>query len=391
MERTITRSEIMTVMNTWLLLLLLVVVVTCHAAKQQQNNDLFIGSGSDSGSGGAAFVEIVTYGSGQQIVPPVNGTASAKLSLHFPQDLSKVNYTLWVHGGKKILAAHLRCGPAGATGVIIATLFTGLAWSNNKGTAILSEGSLLSYDLQGSCNGVKMTTIASLYDAMRNGQVYFNIRSKKRRGGEIRGQIYTNQPSCRTEEKGKNPACAKALCVDPCFGKCADNEIGMTEDTILSNGCPGCARFVKCEATTPLCPDCPNPCPPGKCQEFEKCQAAFNNTTTTPPGCPPCMYFEGCASVCPAIACQDDDPCVDQQCQNDERCLTVEVDFGPGCGPPCTLFRECRKICPTSCDTVKDPCPPGTCNSNEKCITEEDKDVPAGCAVCSYFRECQPL
>ena len=42
-----------------------------------------------------------------------------------------------------------------------------------------------------SCNGVEINNLASLYQAMRDGSIYWNAHTNEFPGGEIRGQVFT--------------------------------------------------------------------------------------------------------------------------------------------------------------------------------------------------------
>lgn len=76
-------------------------------------------------------------------------------------------------------------------GEVIADLYLGRTRSRVTGT--LSQGTLQAHNLTEWCDGVPMTTIASLYDAIRDGQVYFNVHSMKFPEGVVRGQIFMNR------------------------------------------------------------------------------------------------------------------------------------------------------------------------------------------------------
>ena len=53
------------------------------------------------------------------------------------------------------------------------------------------EGILESKDLEDmECDGVQLNTIASLYEAIRNGSIYMNIHSEAYAGGVARGQLF---------------------------------------------------------------------------------------------------------------------------------------------------------------------------------------------------------
>merc|ERR1712238_609386 len=101
------------------------------------------------------------------------------------------------------MGIHLHCGAAGTYDGVAALVYSG---TNYDGVAALLwdvmasppqilypkvEGVLESTDVQDMvCEGKQLNTIASLYQAIRNGSIFLSIESQAYPGGVARGQIF---------------------------------------------------------------------------------------------------------------------------------------------------------------------------------------------------------
>ncbi len=114
------------------------------------------------------------------------------LKLRFKKDLSRAAYKLYVFNATatqdRIISAHLHDGRAFENGPIIVTLFNGPAINVD---GLLSRGYIDNSNIT-SVNGQNMeiNTLASLYQSIRDGNIYANVHSERYPAGIIRGQIF---------------------------------------------------------------------------------------------------------------------------------------------------------------------------------------------------------
>lgn len=114
--------------------------------------------------------------------------------LKFNSSLSKAAYALYVYNARaesdRITAAHLHFGNASINGPRVVPLFEGPPRNVN---GLLIKGLIDNRDVvQESDTGVNVNSLASLYEAIRAGNIYVNVHSERFPGGIIRGQIYLN-------------------------------------------------------------------------------------------------------------------------------------------------------------------------------------------------------
>ena len=91
-------------------------------------------------------------------------------------------YKVFVTNGLEITKIHLHCGTAGTNGGVAARM-----WEYDT----MKEGNLVSQDVQDmECDGKPLNTIASLYQAIRNGSIYLSIHTNEYQDGVAREQIF---------------------------------------------------------------------------------------------------------------------------------------------------------------------------------------------------------
>lgn len=149
------------------------------------------------------FQELSAVLSGaQEVSPPapaggvVTG-ATARVDLQFDEGLTQVEFRLDVSKGIGVTQAHLHCARAGVNGPIFVFLFPLTpAGVNVNGT--LARGTFTNADLiptsgNAAC-GTTINNIASLLSALREGRVYANVHTLANPAGEIRAQVFVNEP-----------------------------------------------------------------------------------------------------------------------------------------------------------------------------------------------------
>ena len=130
--------------------------------------------------------------SGAQEAPEVITGAGGSALFNFDSALSEASFDLRVFGSG-ITQAHLHCAPAGVNGPIVVFLFGPVNPGENLiGTPI--KGTIINDDVippedNPSC-GRTINNIASLFAAMRAGEIYVNVHSSDNPSGVIRGQVF---------------------------------------------------------------------------------------------------------------------------------------------------------------------------------------------------------
>jgi hypothetical protein len=127
---------------------------------------------------------------------------SGKFVMKFEKDLSAVRYKVWVYNARyhKVRAVHLRAGRANEIGDPIATLYDikrdcpGMSDDAGiEGNGLLCKGILRNHDIDRvpAPDGYCFNTIASLFQGIRNGNVYVNVESSgKYAQGILRAQLF---------------------------------------------------------------------------------------------------------------------------------------------------------------------------------------------------------
>mmetsp|Transcript_39353 Transcript_39353/g.44303 ORF Transcript_39353/g.44303 Transcript_39353/m.44303 type:complete len:169 (-) Transcript_39353:91-597(-) len=125
-----------------------------------------------------------------QEIAVVDSDTTGKLKYEFDKGFTKMDYEVFIRDGIRITGIHLHCGSAGTDGAVAAVMFSDPPGTDIEDGSIV-KGSIQSGGLVGiECEGLQVTTIASLYQAMRNGSIYMNIHDIENPGGVARGQIF---------------------------------------------------------------------------------------------------------------------------------------------------------------------------------------------------------
>ena len=132
-----------------------------------------------------------------------------KILLSFDHDLCKVRYCLFVFNAcgrrnpnEKVTQAHLHAGRANENGPVVAFLanFTPLNKEGVDVDGLIAKGCLTNEDIlpvSVPSSGYALNSIASLYDAIRRGEIYTNVHGSDFKPqkityeqGLIRGQVF---------------------------------------------------------------------------------------------------------------------------------------------------------------------------------------------------------
>merc|ERR1712085_226797 len=117
---------------------------------------------------------------------------TAKLKYAFDKGFTKMDFkvTLKDFVDSPLTMVHLHCGTAGTNGGVVADLMKKNC-AVPGGGGVGADCTLESTDLNDiECEGVQVNTIASLYQAIRNGSIYMNVHSQEYPQGVVRGQIF---------------------------------------------------------------------------------------------------------------------------------------------------------------------------------------------------------
>lgn len=141
--------------------------------------------------------ELVLSGAGNLIalstVASNNDNIRGVLKLKFNSSLSKAAYALYVYNAlsedNRIIGAHLHAGSASQNGQVVVSLFEGPP-RNVNGLLIKGVFDNRSVDDLNATGFPAINSVASLYQAIRDGNLYVNVHSELFPEGIIRGQIY---------------------------------------------------------------------------------------------------------------------------------------------------------------------------------------------------------
>ncbi len=126
--------------------------------------------------------------SGDQEVPPAETNATGQVNFKLSKDGDAVHFKLVVANINDVFAAHIHLAPEGINGPVVVALYTsGLIAGQTNG--ILAEGVITAENLVGPLSG---ETLDDLISELEAGNAYVNVHTSVYRGGEIRGQISSN-------------------------------------------------------------------------------------------------------------------------------------------------------------------------------------------------------
>jgi hypothetical protein len=125
---------------------------------------------------------------GDQEVPAVETDTTGRFEILVNKDVTAGEYTLRVNSGVRVTQSHFHCGVAGVNGPIIVFLagFRAEGWD--------VDGKWVSNATITDANVILTTTpcgatLAQIFEAARNGNVYVNVHSVAHPGGVARGQL----------------------------------------------------------------------------------------------------------------------------------------------------------------------------------------------------------
>ncbi|WP_372950105.1 CHRD domain-containing protein [Mariniphaga sp.] len=126
--------------------------------------------------------------SGDQEVPPAETNANGQVNFKMSKDGDALHFKLIVANINDVFAAHIHLAPEGINGPVVVALYTsGLIAGQTNG--ILAEGVITAENLVGPLSG---ETLDDLISELEAGNAYVNVHTSVYRGGEIRGQISSN-------------------------------------------------------------------------------------------------------------------------------------------------------------------------------------------------------
>jgi len=111
-----------------------------------------------------------------------------------------MEYEFQIQDPDEITLLHFHCGTAGTNGALLVVFFADDGSDLESLAGNITNGDIAK-DESGEtiiCEGVRLATLASLYQAMKNGSIYLNVHSKDFPGGVNRGQIFTSPPPVKS-------------------------------------------------------------------------------------------------------------------------------------------------------------------------------------------------
>jgi len=123
---------------------------------------------------------------------PANTEAKGEISLQLNENKQELIYEVKVEGVKDVYMAHIHIGSSDKQGPIAVWLYplndhdSAQRCIEGEFAGTLAEGTIKTEDIK---EGI---TFNNLIEAMRNGNAYVNVHTKKFIPGEIRGQIHPN-------------------------------------------------------------------------------------------------------------------------------------------------------------------------------------------------------
>jgi hypothetical protein len=135
-----------------------------------------------SKTGKTTFVATLTGG---ESVPAITTDAQGKAAFRLSKDGKSLRYRVMVKNIEGVTAAHIHTGKIGQNGPPIA-LIKIAASKPGKFSGVLAKDVITEKELMTSYKG---KTVKDLIDAIKSGDTYVNVHTKKYPDGEIRGQL----------------------------------------------------------------------------------------------------------------------------------------------------------------------------------------------------------
>jgi hypothetical protein len=133
---------------------------------------------------------------GAQEVPPVETETEGEITVRFDRELTEARFRLNVDDGVAVTMAHFHCAPAGVNGPVVAFLFGnvpgGFDVDGRLAKFTLTDANITAITPHPNCTatiGMDITSIATLAQAVRAGNIYANVHTVAHPSGEIRGQL----------------------------------------------------------------------------------------------------------------------------------------------------------------------------------------------------------
>ena len=147
-------------------------------------------SGKDDASGAQERV-------GDPVLGPVMTDMKSQVRWGFDEGFTKMGFEISILQGIQVTLIHFHCAQAGSNGPVVVDFWEtppDTDGTDINGVALdgyLSNDDILSDNLDdGMCGDIKLNNLASLYQAMLNGDIYLNIHTQANPAGENRGQIF---------------------------------------------------------------------------------------------------------------------------------------------------------------------------------------------------------
>ena len=171
------------VLNFWGALLVMAMVVSSPGALAKNDGS--------KRYGGDGFITVKAFASGEQELPDeVTTKTRAVMFMNVQRDYSRIKFRLRVMNGVDVTMAHLHCGQAGSNGPVLVGLFEDMDGVQVNGV-LACNNELRNADIvPQQCGTVYVQNVASLYAAVRSGDVYLNVHTKGNPAGEVRGQFF---------------------------------------------------------------------------------------------------------------------------------------------------------------------------------------------------------
>ena len=137
--------------------------------------------------------------SGAEEVPPVVTDTTGKVEIEFNEDETKAEYELSVRKGIRVTQSHIHCAPKGVNGPIVVFLagFHNRGWDVDGSwieNATVTDANVIPPPAGSTCPHV-ITNLRDLAAAIRAGDTYVNVHTVAHPGGEVRGQLKSEDES----------------------------------------------------------------------------------------------------------------------------------------------------------------------------------------------------
>jgi hypothetical protein len=132
--------------------------------------------------------------SGDQEVPPADTRARGQAIFQLSKDGTEISYKLIVANIQNVTQAHIHLAPVGVNGPVVVWLYPSAPPAQlipGRFNGVLAEGVITDASLVGPLLGNELSV---LIDALISGNAYVNVHTSQFPPGEIRGQIWGNDP-----------------------------------------------------------------------------------------------------------------------------------------------------------------------------------------------------